>query len=58
MTRSSSTTSVASSSSSDEDQAKLQEAANLSVDEKKKLYQAIGYTGEEAESEYPTEVIP
>ncbi len=55
MSRSSSSTSIASSASS-EDQAKLQEAVNLSVDEKAKLYEAIGYTGEETSSEYPTDV--
>lgn len=38
------------------DKEKLSEAVDLSKDEKSKLYDAIGYTGEESYSEYPPEV--
>ena len=42
---------------SKEDQAKISEAVHLSQEEKDKLYDAIGYTGEESFSKYPDNVI-
>lgn len=44
------------SSTSKEDQDKLSEAANLSQDEKLKLFDAIGYTEESTFSQYPKDV--
>ena len=38
------------------DKEKLSEAVDLSIEEKGKLFDAIGYTGEETYSEYPSEV--
>jgi hypothetical protein len=55
MSKSSSSSSISSSGSS-EDNDKIQEAVNLSVEEKVKLYEAIGYTGDEAKSQYPKDV--
>ena len=46
-----------STSSGDDDKAKLSEAIDLSAQEKIKLYDAIGYSGDEMDySEYPSEV--
>ena len=39
-----------------DDKEKISEAVELSRDEKAKLYDAIGYTGEETYSEYPVDV--
>lgn len=44
------------SSTSKEDQEKLSEAANLSQEEKLKLFDAIGYTEESNFSQYPKDV--
>lgn len=55
MSRSSSSSSIGSESS--EDSEKIQEAVKLSVEEKSKLYQAIGYTGEESYSQYPEDFV-
>lgn len=44
------------SSTSKEDQEKLSEAANLSQEEKLKLFDAIGYTEESTFSQYPKDV--
>ena len=54
--RSSSSSSI-SSESSNEDQQKIQEAINLSKEEKAKLYDAIGYTGQDGASQYPNDFV-
>lgn len=49
---------MTSSSVPKDDKEKLSEAAELSTQEKAKLYDAIGYTGDETSySEYPVQVI-
>ena len=41
----------------DPEKAKIMDAAELSAEEKKKLYDAIGYKEEDEYSMYPTEVL-